>query len=59
VLELEAQQESLDPLEGEPLSHGETASKTEVAILSWPHERFFSSLAFATVASALYQLGSA
>jgi len=45
-------------LKGEPLAR-ETASKTDETILSWqtPHERFFSSLVFSTVAhSALISL---
>ena len=44
-------------LKGEPLTR-ETASKTDENDSLWPHERFFSSLVFATVATALYQLGS-
>ena len=36
---------------GEPLAR-ETASKRTITILSWPHERFFSSLVFATFAEA-------
>ena len=43
-------------LKGGPLAR-EPASKTDETTLSWPHERFFSSLVFATVATALYQLG--
>jgi len=46
-------------LKGEPLAR-ETASTTDVIILSWPHERFFSSLVFDTVAHSalsIYQLG--
>ena len=46
-------------LKGEPLAR-ETASKTDVMIFSWhtPYG-FFSSLVFDTVATALYQLGTA
>jgi hypothetical protein len=42
-------------------SHGKTASKTQVMILCLgvPNERFFSSLVFNTVATALFQRGSA
>ena len=45
-------------LNGEAARTGETASKTDVTIPSWPHERFFSSLVFDTVRySALFQPG--
>ena len=43
-------------LKGEPLTR-ETASKTDEKRLSIAPERFFSCLVFATVATALYQLG--
>ena len=44
-------------VKGESRERRETASKTDETILSWPHERFFSSLVFATVAhSALISL---
>ena len=42
----------------ESRSHGRRLPKSDVIILSWPHKRFFSSLVFDTVASALYQLGT-
>jgi len=40
---------TIDALKGEPLAR-ETASTTRMPNLSWPHERFCSSLIFATVA---------
>jgi hypothetical protein len=46
---VEARVPGLRSLKGEPLAR-ETASKTDVMILSWSHERFFSSLVFDTVA---------